>query len=134
MKPPRPLALVSEWSDEGGLTTVRVFGCDPEPVAFAPFPHSLFSGCVAVCQDLRRFITRLNGRPYFGVGVAWLSRRTNIGVAHLKIPRVPILPEKRRMKRGYVMIRNHKFNIAPNLLDHNFTADQPNQKPVGDIT
>ena len=32
------------------------------------------------------------------------------------------------------MIRNHKFNIAPNLLDHNFTADQPNQKPVGDIT
>ena len=113
---------------------MRVFGCDPEPVAFAPFPHSLFSGCVAVCQDPRRFITRLNGRPYFGVGVAWLSRRTNIGVAHLKIPRVPILPEKRRMKRGYVMIRNHKFNIAPNLLDRNFTVDQPNQKPVGDIT
>jgi hypothetical protein len=23
---------------------------------------------------------------------------------------------------------NHKFNIAPNLLDRNFIADQPNQK------
>ena len=32
------------------------------------------------------------------------------------------------------MIRNHKFNIVPNLLDRNFTADQPNQRPVGDIT
>ena len=29
---------------------------------------------------------------------------------------------------------DHKFNIAPNLLDRNFTADQPNQKWAGDIT
>ena len=29
---------------------------------------------------------------------------------------------------------NHKFNIAPNLLDRNFTADQPHQKWAGDIT
>jgi putative transposase len=29
---------------------------------------------------------------------------------------------------------NHKFNIAPNLLDRNFSADQPNQKWAGDIT
>ena len=29
---------------------------------------------------------------------------------------------------------NHKFNIAPNLLDRDFTADQPNQKLAGDIT
>ena len=29
---------------------------------------------------------------------------------------------------------NHKFNIAPNLLDRNFTADQPNQKWAGDIS
>ncbi len=26
---------------------------------------------------------------------------------------------------------NHKFNIAPNQLDRNFTADQPNQKWAG---
>ena len=29
---------------------------------------------------------------------------------------------------------NHKFNIAPNLLDRNVMADQPNQKWAGDIT
>jgi putative transposase len=29
---------------------------------------------------------------------------------------------------------NHKFNIAPNLLDRNFAADGPNQKRAGDIT
>ncbi|SOH95521.1 Transposase InsO and inactivated derivatives [Monaibacterium marinum] len=29
---------------------------------------------------------------------------------------------------------NHKFNIAPNLLDRDFTADQPNQKWAGDIS
>lgn len=29
---------------------------------------------------------------------------------------------------------DHKFNIAPNLLDRNFTADQPNQKWAGDIS
>jgi putative transposase len=28
---------------------------------------------------------------------------------------------------------DHKFNIAPNLLDHDFNADAPNQKWVGDI-
>ena len=29
---------------------------------------------------------------------------------------------------------DHKFNIAPNLLDRNFTADQSNQKWAGDIS
>lgn len=29
---------------------------------------------------------------------------------------------------------NHRFNIAPNLLDRDFTADQPNQKWAGDIS
>ncbi|WP_110281130.1 IS3 family transposase [Loktanella sp. PT4BL] len=29
---------------------------------------------------------------------------------------------------------DHKFNIAPNLLDRNFTADHPNQKWAGDIS
>lgn len=29
---------------------------------------------------------------------------------------------------------NHRFNIAPNLLDRNFTANQPNQKWAGDIS
>lgn len=29
---------------------------------------------------------------------------------------------------------NHRFNVAPNLLDRNFTADRPNQKWAGDIS
>lgn len=29
---------------------------------------------------------------------------------------------------------NHRFNIAPNLLDRDFTANQPNQKWAGDIS
>jgi transposase InsO family protein len=29
---------------------------------------------------------------------------------------------------------NHTFNIAPNLLDQDFTADGPNQKWAGDIS
>ncbi len=29
---------------------------------------------------------------------------------------------------------NHKFNIAPNLLDRNFAANEPNQKWAGDIS
>ena len=29
---------------------------------------------------------------------------------------------------------NHRLNIAPNLLDRDFAADDPNQKWAGDIT
>ena len=29
---------------------------------------------------------------------------------------------------------NHAFNIAPNLLDQDFSADAPNQKWAGDIS
>ena len=29
---------------------------------------------------------------------------------------------------------DHKFNIAPNLLDRDFKADAPDQKCAGDIT
>jgi len=36
----------------------------------------------------------------FGVGVAWLSRRTNIGVARLNMPPAPIWPEKAQNDEG----------------------------------
>jgi putative transposase len=39
-----------------------------------------------------------------------------------------------RIKYKATTDSNHHFNIAPNLLDHNFHADQPNQKWAGDIT
>ncbi|GAA0774741.1 hypothetical protein GCM10009077_10960 [Roseibium denhamense] len=29
---------------------------------------------------------------------------------------------------------NHKFNIAPNLLNRDFSADRPNRKWAGDIS
>ncbi len=40
----------------------------------------------------------------------------------------------RTRKRKVTTDSNHKFNIASNLLDRNFTADQPNQKWAGEIT
>ena len=40
-----------------------------------------------------------------------------------------------RTRKHKVMIdSNHKFNIAPNLLDRNFAANEPNQKWAGDIS
>ena len=42
----------------------------------------------------------------------------------------------RLMRQNGILVvrtRNHKFNIAPNLLDRNFSADKPNQKWAGDI-
>lgn len=51
----------------------------------------------------------------------------------------------RSMKRQYLVAKaarkfkvttdsNHRLPVAPNLLEQNFTADQPNQKWAGDIT
>ena len=40
----------------------------------------------------------------FGVGVAWLSRRTNIGVARLNMPPAPVWPEKTQNDGGYVIL------------------------------
>ena len=40
----------------------------------------------------------------------------------------------RARKHNVTTDSNHKFNIAPNLLDRNFAADGPNKKWAGDIT
>jgi hypothetical protein len=50
----------------------------------------------------------------------------------------------RRRRNGFRIVRackckattdsNHHFNIAPNVLERNFQADQPNVKWAGDIT
>ena len=39
----------------------------------------------------------------------------------------------RTRKHKVTIDSNHKFNIAPNLLDRNFTANEPNQKWAADI-
>ena len=41
-----------------------------------------------------------------------------------------VIPRKHKVTTD----SNHKLKIAPNLLDRNFTADQPNQKWAGDIS
>lgn len=40
----------------------------------------------------------------------------------------------RTRKHKVTTDRDHKFNIAPNLLDRDFVADAPNQKWAGDIS
>lgn len=41
---------------------------------------------------------------------------------------------KRNRKYKATTDSNHRFNIAPNLLNRNFSADKPNQKWAGDIS
>ena len=41
---------------------------------------------------------------------------------------------KRNRKYKVTTDSNHSFNIAPNLLNRNFSADKPNQKWAGDIS
>ena len=89
----------SWWSDDGGVAPIQ------NTVAVALFPDSLFSGCVATCQDPRRFITRLNGRPYL-----WCRcRLTMKSDKHWCLPSeyspALIWPEKAHNDEGYVNIR-----------------------------
>jgi len=44
------------------------------------------------------------------------------------------VPVARTRKHKVTTDSDHKFNIAPNLLDPDFNADAPNQKWAGDIT
>jgi len=41
---------------------------------------------------------------------------------------------KRNRKFKATTDSNHSFNIAPNLLERDFTADRPNRKWAGDIS
>ena len=64
-------------------------------------------------------------------------KEIGLNVGHRRVGRL-------MRQNGIVVIRtrkhkvttdsNHKFNIAPNLLNQSFTADRPNQKWVVDIS
>ncbi|MEP2639300.1 IS3 family transposase [Roseobacter sp.] len=56
-------------------------------------------------------------------------KEIGLNVGHRRVGRL-----MRQNGISVVRTRKHKFNIAPNLLDPNFSADQPNQKWAGDIT
>ena len=92
----------SGWSEDGG--GVRCVAAILNTVALALFPDSLFSGCVAFCQDPRRFITRLNGRPYLWCRCRLAMTSNKYWCLPSEYPPAPILPEKRRTTRVYVII------------------------------
>ena len=57
-------------------------------------------------------------------------------VGHLRVGRLMRqngISEVRTRKQKVTTDSNHRFNIAPNLLDRDFTATLPNQKWAGDI-
>lgn len=64
-------------------------------------------------------------------------KELGLDVGHRRIGRLMrenAITVKRNKKFKATTDSNHKFNIAPNLLDRNFSADRPNRKWAGDIS
>ena len=64
-------------------------------------------------------------------------KEVGVDVGHRRVGRLMrengiVVERKRKFKA--TTDSDHTFNIAPNLLDRDFTADQPNQKWAGDIS
>lgn len=59
----------------------------------------------------------------------------NVGHRHVgRLMRENGIRVERSKKYKVMTDSNHAFNIAPNLLNRDFSADQPNQKWAGDIS
>jgi transposase InsO family protein len=69
------------------------------------------------------------GRPRMTEGL----KEVGVDVGHLRVGRLMrengIVVERTRKLKA-TTDSDHRFNIAPNLLDRDFTADRPNQKPA----
>jgi len=64
-------------------------------------------------------------------------KELGLGVGHRRVGRLMrqnSISVVRTRKHKVTTDSNHTFNIAPNLLNRNFTADRPNQKWVVDIS
>ena len=64
-------------------------------------------------------------------------KEIGLGVGHRHVGRLMRqngISVVRTRKHKVTTDSDHKFNIAPNLVDRDFTADQPNQKWAGDIS
>ena len=64
-------------------------------------------------------------------------KETGVDVGHRRVGRIMrenSIRVERSKKYKVTTDSNHKFNIAPNLLDRDFNADKPNQKWAGDIS
>lgn len=62
---------------------------------------------------------------------------TGVNVGHRRVGRIMrenSICVERSKKYKVTTDSNHKFNIAPNLLDRDFNADKPNQQWAGDIS
>ena len=73
------------------------------------------------------------GRP----GMTEELKELGFDVGHRRVGRLMRLNDisvVRTRKHKVTTDSNHKFNIARNLLNRNFSADQPNQKWVADIS
>jgi len=70
------------------------------------------------------------GIPLPGSGLFTNRERGRVG----RLMRQNGISVVRTRKHKVTTDSDHKFNIAPNLLDRNFTADQPNQKWASDIS
>ena len=80
---------------------------------------------------------RLSGESYGRPRVTEELQELGLNVGHRRIGR--LMQENgirviRTQKFKVTTDSNHAFNIAPNLLDQDFTAEGPNQKWAGDIS
>ena len=77
-----------------------------DTITFAPFPDSLLGGSAPFCQDLRRFITRLNGHLYLWCRCRLAIKSNKLGVSRLNIPQHRSCHETPRPATIYVIIRD----------------------------
>lgn len=81
--------------------------------------------------------SRLSLGSYGRPGMTEDLKEIGLNVGHRRVGRLMRqngISVVRTRKHKATTDSNHKFNIAPNLLDRNVSADQPNQKWAGDIT
>ena len=61
-------------------------------------------------------------------------KEIGLDLRHRRAVHFPLIAVVRTHKHKVTTDRAHKFNTAPNLLDRDFAAEQPNQKWVGNIS
>ena len=81
--------------------------------------------------------TRLSLGSYSGPRMTEELKKIGLNVGHRRVGRLMRqngISVVRTRKHKVTTDSDHKFNIAPNLLGRDFTADQPNQKWAGDVS
>ena len=88
---------------------------------------------LAHIREQHRLSLNSYGRP----GMTEELKEIGLSVGHRRVGRLMRLngiSVVRTRKHKVTTDSNHKFNIAPNLLNRNFASDRPNQKWVVDIS